>query len=193
MIYNYNPLEALYYTFIAIIFGCLFGFAFVSDAQAATLSEQAEVLSQAKQLCNVYLVKCDTRILDTELLQAYTDGKNTITISTAMGNYLTKDELRSVLFHEVGHAAMRHMYRQRMLLEQSRTSFNLDEWIAMRHRHELEADKFASYNLKFLGFPNRLEEALRKIIRDDMLDSSTKTHPATTERIKIIRQIKGIN
>ena len=95
MIYNYNPFDCIHISLVTIIIGCLFGFACVSGVEAATIEEQKEVLSQAKQLCNVYLVKCDTRVLDTELLQAYTDGKNTITISTAMGNYLTKDELRS--------------------------------------------------------------------------------------------------
>lgn len=193
MIYNYNPLEAIYITLVTIIVGFLFGFACVSSVEAATVEEQQTILNEGKQLCNIYLVKCKASVVDVDGVGAFTTSKNEIFITKGLANIMSEDEFRAVVFHEVGHAVLRHSQRQATLIANASVNgrLNRKDWIEMRHRHELEADRFASYTLKVLNKPNNLDTALIKLMGTQNLDLKSDTHPTLRIRLIEIGKVKG--
>lgn len=161
----------------------------ILTVNGATLQEQEEVLLEGRMLCTIFGVRCTTVIDPSTKVFANTDGTNKITISSELGNILTKDELRGVVYHEVGHASLKHIKKLWFFL--TTQPFDEQELRELRHKHELEADRFASYVLLVTNQPNELVSALKKIVAPEHLDKETKTHPATTERIRRIEAIKG--
>lgn len=161
----------------------------ILTVNSATLQEQEDVLLEGRMLCTIFGVRCTTVIDPSTRLFANTDGTNKITISSELGNVLTKDELRAVVYHEVGHASLKHIKKLWFFLTTQR--FDEQELKALRHKHELEADRFASYVLLVTNQPNELVSALKKIVAPEYLDKETRTHPVTTERIRRIEAIKG--
>lgn len=193
MIYNYNPLKTLFTNIVTLIVSCLIGFSMISSAQAATLEQQQQILNEGKQLCSIYLVKCEASVVDVEGAGAFTTAKNQIFITKGLANIMNEDEFRAVVFHEVGHAVLRHSQRQASLIARASVAgkLNRKDWIAMRHSHELEADRFASYTLKVLNKPNNLDTALTKLMGTQNLDLKSDTHPTLRTRLIEIGKIKG--
>lgn len=63
--------------------------------------------------------------------------------------------------------------------------------IRIRHIQELEADKYASFYMKRDNVKNYLPEALLMIIKPKYLNYSTPTHPATSLRVKRLKEYRG--
>ena len=56
-------------------------------------------------------------------------------------------------------------------------------------KHEYEADRFASYTLKFTRRPNCLPEALFKIVPPEYWNVEFPTHPSVIDRVHKIKII----
>ena len=59
----------------------------------------------------------------------------------------------------------------------------------LRRTHEYEADRFASYTLKFTRRPNCLPEALFKIVPPEYWNVEFPTHPSVIDRVHKIKII----
>lgn len=159
----------------------------------ATLKDLDNIVNLARPVCNEHKVICTFRVIDFPRPLAYTKYNN-ITLSSKTVEILTEDELRSVVFHEVAHAVLRHsnlgqqyilsIYNQgRQLTEQ--------EIKAYRHKVELEADRYSTILLYQYGYTSKLPEALSKL-SNKKYSEETLTHPSDRDRINSIRNLQGI-
>lgn len=73
----------------------------------ATLKDLEGIVNLARPVCNEHKVICTFRVIEFPKPLAYTRYNN-ITLSNKTVEILTEDELRSVVFHEVAHAVLRH-------------------------------------------------------------------------------------
>lgn len=161
---------------------------------ATNMPNQKEiVLSEAQGLCRTFLTQCETQVIESDKPFAQTVAGRYIQISSKMGEILTLDEYRSVVYHEVGHVVLRHSQRQANWLISSANSgtFSKEAWIEMRHTHEYEADRFTSYTLLVINKTNKLDSALMKVVPSSLWNITTETHPSINNRIKRINDVKN--
>lgn len=156
---------------------------------AVTIDDQLKILNETTQLCSKFYVKCEAQLLDLDIPHARSVAGKTIQVTTGMGELLNKDEYRSVVYHELGHVALRHSMRQAIYVTNSMRNGTFDKvyWSKMRHKHELEADKFAVLLAQFLKHNNSLDTALEKLVPVQDRNKESLYHPSTTLRILLIR------
>lgn len=159
----------------------------------ATLKDLDNIVNLAKPVCNEHKVICTFRVIDFPRPLAYTRYNN-ITLSNKTVEILTEDELRSVVFHEVAHAVLRHSnLGQQYILSiynQGRQPTQ-DEIKAYRHKVEIEADRYSTILLYQYGYTTRLPEALIKLSNKEYSEESL-THPSDRDRINNIRNLQRI-
>ncbi|HHP7230859.1 MAG TPA: M48 family metallopeptidase [Xenococcaceae cyanobacterium] len=114
-------------------------------------------------------------------------------------------ELASVIGHEIGHIVGRHaieQMRQRAIAQGVLSAAGLDRSQAVQigvdlavsrpnsREDELEADRFGLANLKKAGYaPSAMVSFMEKLLQQGgSVPTFLSTHPATSERIKILQQ-----
>lgn len=136
--------------------------------------------TRCKELqCEVFISEKSHRI-------AYTTMSNDIIITKGMLNYLSDNEIRSVLYHELAHVKLQH---SKKLLEEvyKRYPHNTSKDLkTFRHIQEYSADITASQMLKEDNKPNKLSQALIKILKLKQSDINSDTHPPIKQRIYVI-------
>lgn len=162
-------------------------------SQGATVAEKYTATTDGLRVCKQYNPGCSIKTDNRDdLIGAFTKY-NTITIHRGLANLMTEDELRSVIYHEVAHAILRHSERGVVLIQQ----YNLNQvtFKPIRLMFEEDADKLACYLLYLDNQVNALDSALYKIHTvngTNTLNEDYKTHPVAANRIKMIQIYKGV-
>lgn len=179
-------IKLVLFIIIIILMACLV-------ARGATDKERDKVFKEIELLCKIYNKTCTLQIIDDNHLIARTHAFGNIEVSTSIIRALDKDQLRSVLLHEVGHRVLEHVEKTSQYLYFCQRSNNCDNnYIAeMRRRNEYEADKFATLVVKFTKHKEALSEALLIITPVDDVYKTFPTHPSTADRIYQIDRIMG--
>lgn len=154
-------------------------------ANSATIQEQKDVYKELQAVCNQYNKPCHI-IYNNDLprLTAFTTIKGDIILTKLTRAYLTKGQLKAVGLHEIGHHVLQHYQRQaREVLANGYSNKK-----QIRHKHEIEADLYATRYTLVNNEPNYLPSALSVMTLPQYRNVSTPTHPATTVRIKIINK-----
>lgn len=131
----------------------------------ATLKDLDNIVNLARPVCNEHKVICTFKVIDFPRPLAYTRYNN-ITLSNKTVEILTEDELRSVVFHEVAHAVLRHsnLGQQYILsIYNKGRQPTQDELKAYTHKAEMDADSYSALLLFQYGYANKLPEALLKL------------------------------
>lgn len=163
----------------------------------ATMADMQKINKEVQTTCSKNHTQCNIRLVNSDGIIASTN-EHCITISTATIKYFTKEQLRSVVYHEMAHKILRHSYQIGMKREQiwdrlgRDMSYNEEQKI--RHRVELEADSYASFLLWVNNKPNQLDKALIKLNRraGNPADMDSLTHPSLNKRLGNIRYLKTI-
>lgn len=160
----------------------------------ATLKDLDSIVNLAKPVCNEHKVICTFKVIDFPRPLAYTQYNN-ITLSTKTVEILTAEELRSVVFHEVAHAVLRHsnlgqQYIVNIYSNKGRQPTE-QEIKAYRHKVELEADRYSTILLYQYGYTTKLPEALAKLSTKKYSEESI-SHPSDRDRINNIRNLQRI-
>lgn len=159
----------------------------------ATLKDLDNIVNLARPVCNEHKVICTFKVIEFPRPLAYTKYNN-ITLSNKTVEILTEDELRSVVFHEVAHAVLRHsnLGQQYILsIYNKGRQPTQDELKAYRHKVELEADRYSTILLYQYGYISKLPEALIKLSNKEYSKESL-THPSDRDRINNIRNLQRI-
>lgn len=159
----------------------------------ATLKDLDNIVNLARPVCNEHKVICTFKVIDFPRPLAYTEYNN-ITLSSKTVETLTEDELRSVVFHEVAHAVLRHsnLGQQYILsIYNKGRQPTQDELKAYRHKAEMDADSYSALLLFQYGYANKLPEALLKLSNKKYSEESL-THPSDRDRINNIRNLQRI-
>lgn len=165
-----------------ILYLCLL-FLSCTIAGATTIQEDIKIRKTVENICKLNNNPCQVEFIPDKKIQAYTTTKGQIVISKGIRNILDYNQLLSVCMHEVGHHLLKHYDRQNEFLKQDRTQ---SEIIAIRHKHEIEADLFSvSYSL-YNNQPSYLPSALRTITSPNKLNTTTPTHPSYNTRTRVI-------
>lgn len=155
------------------------------SCKAITLDEQIKIKQEAETLCTNFKDVCSVKFPMSHIPQGYTTYQGDIILTTGLINYLSYDEVRAVVLHEVGHRVLKHYQKQDKFLQ--KWNLSQKELQIFRHSNEFEADLFATKYYKLLSQKNYLPQALTKLTAPDKMDLSTTTHPSTNSRIERIK------
>lgn len=160
----------------------------------ATLKDLDNIVNLARPVCNEHKVICTFKVIDFPRPLAYTRYNN-ITLSNKTVEILTEDELRSVVFHEVAHAVLRHsnlgqQYIASMCSKKGGQPTE-QEIKSYKHKVELEADSYSTILLYQYGYTTKLPEALAKLSTKEYSEESI-SHPSDRDRINNIRNLQRI-
>lgn len=160
----------------------------------ATLKDLDNIVNLARSVCNEHKVICTFRVIDFPRPLAYTRYNN-ITLSNKTVEILTEDELRSVVFHEVAHAVLRHsnlgqQYITSIYSKKGRQPTE-QEIKSYKYKVELEADRYSTILLYQYGYTTKLPEALAKLSTKKYSEESI-SHPSDRDRINNIRNLQRI-
>lgn len=160
----------------------------------ATLKDLDNIVNLASPVCIEHKVICTFRLIEFPRPLAYTRYNN-ITLSSKTVEILTEDELRSVVFHEVAHAVLRHsnlgqQYITSIYSTKGRQPTE-QEIKTYRHKVELEADRYSTILLYQYGYTTKLPEALAKLSTKKYSEESI-SHPSDRDRINNIRNLQRI-
>lgn len=154
--------------------------------KGATIEEQSQIINEVVSLCNYYNTSCSVEVVNDFRYKAYTKY-NDITYSNSLGDLLTKDELRCILFHELGHVLNHHSAQGVLIAKQY---INMNKVITpletkqIRHRFEYEADATMVKMLVENNKPNKFKEALNKVTKGSDIYQESISHPSTYNRIQ---------
>lgn len=164
-----------------------------SPMYGATRIEVEQIFEEAKPICLAAMMRCNFRTLEFAAPAAYTQYNN-ITVTSGIYSILNKDEVRAIVFHEVGHAVLRHSDKaQSFYNEFTRTnkrpptSKDISEF---RHNGENQADAMAVLMLYAGRYPVTLDSALEKIVQKYNNGDVSDSHPSSVYRIQHIKNIK---
>lgn len=161
----------------------------------AAITDMQEINNEVQTTCSINHTQCDIRLVNSDSIIASTN-EHYIIISSGAIKYFTKEQLRSVVYHEMAHKILRHSYQIRMKRDQiwDRLGRNMshNEEQKIRHRVELEADSYASFLLWINNKPNKLDNALWaiNILSKRPIDEDTLTHPSLHKRLTNIHKLK---
>lgn len=173
-----------------LIIEALLGIA-MTPAFGATVKERDKVFKEATNLCKIYLKQCSIHYVNYDGMAAQTKYNGNIYISSGFVDKLTEAQLRSVLYHEVGHVVLEHIEKSAQY-QYTCNYYNTcnQEAVSNIHRkYEYEADRFAVLVTKFTGKPEGLEGALKIITPPSDMNTTQTTHPSTSDRIREIRRL----
>ena len=161
----------------------------------ATMADMREINKEIQITCSRNHTQCNIRLVNNNSIIASTNESH-ITISTATIKFFTKEQLRSVVYHEMAHKILRHSYQIGMKRDQIwdrlKREMSYNEEQRIRHRVELEADSYASLLLWLNKKPNKLDDALWAInkLSKRPVDEDTLTHPSLHKRLTNIHRLK---
>ena len=175
---------------LILLFSFMISFGIVLSTFASEADNKPRTIIDTNNICIRYNTVCLFRVIPSDKLNAYTNG-TTIFIFTSLINNLDKDELRSVLFHELSHILLDH-HNRIISVHTSGEAISKFEYRLFRQGCETEADMLATHLLLNNGYPSKLDEALIKITPVGKLNRSSITHPSTISRVENIRKIEVI-
>lgn len=157
-----------------------------NPAYGLTEKEQTSIKNKLENTCDFYNTFCNVYFGNTKLVQAFTTVQGNIVISTGLANKLTYNEVLAVGYHEVGHRVLRHHVKYFKYIYMNYPT-TLKQRQKIRHKHEIEADLFATMMSKKDNTKNYLPSALKKISIPQKRNVVSSTHPSINQRIKIMK------
>ena len=154
--------------------------------------EQFDLIGEIKNTCVEFGTTCNVKVTNnTQQLKAYSDNDRNIKISRSMFNQLSKDEVRSVAYHEVAHLVLKHPQTWSAYVNTPvmRNTVFVQE---LRHMQEYQADAYASWMLYVNQKPNELDTVLLNLVPLNRRNIQTTTHPSINNRVKHIQKYKRI-
>lgn len=160
---------------------------------AATVREYTKVFKEATTICSIYKHTCTVTVVQHDKMFAQTRYMGDIQVSSKLLEVMNERQIRGVLYHEVGHVVFEHIEKTAQYLYESKTRGDYDEnyYQEFRRQNEYQADRFATYLIKFTKQKEGLSEALLILTPPEELNKVHKSHPSTNDRIKQIEQILG--
>lgn len=158
----------------------------------AVNSLQVEKLfNEGKTLCDLYQKQCNFTIVNYEGMVAQTRYQGEISLSTGIIKAMTEEQLRGVLFHEVGHVVLRHIEIKgdHYYTCMKNHDCNQEYINNMRREHEYQADRFSTYVCKYGNKRCDLIGALMVLTPPKDMDKTHDSHPSTRDRINAIWRI----
>ncbi len=146
------------------------------------------------------------QVVDDKSVNAFATMGGYVYINTGLMKRAENEaELASVIGHEIGHIAGRHaieQMRERAIAQGVLSAAGLDSSEAVQigvelalsrpnsRDDELEADRFGLDNIKKSGYaPSAMVSFMRKLLqRGNSTPTFLSTHPATSERIKLLQR-----
>lgn len=166
----------------------------VSPSLSATTQEVEELFIEGKSICSDFEERCEFKTIELNTPLAYTQYRK-ITIASGIYKHLTKDEVRAILYHELGHALDKHSeqglaYYNNFYMNNGRYP-NAEEMKSFRYEYENKADAIAMYMLLVYKKPFTLDRALIKL--EEIYDNgeSSNTHPSNQLRINNIKMLEN--
>lgn len=161
----------------------LFIIAMFTPAQAMTNLERGLIVQFGINKCNSIQMKCQFKVIEDKIPQAFTTINNEIVITTSILDILTFNQMKSVILHEYGHFVYQHPKAMKKYFKT--WEFDYDALKNVRHKQEIEADLYATHEAISNGFINHLPYALLKLHRYNpkKLSVEAVTHPSVLERI----------
>lgn len=164
-----------------------------SPVYGTTIEDAKQIFKEAQSNCLLHKTICTFKVIQFERPIAYTTYAN-ITVSSKMIELLTEDELRGVVFHEVAHAVLQHSRQGQLYIENYYIKYKqpvpLETAIKFRYLKEIEADSYASVLLYLNNQPNKIGDALNKIVPEEYHKENMPTHPSNYNRIQNINKYK---
>lgn len=167
----------------------MIGLLLTLPAYGATLQEFSEISNEVLTICTNKGHQCGVRLIQDLSPKAYTYYRD-MTFSTGLVMYLSTDELRGVMYHELAHSVNKHSERGQELLDTLYAQgIQPTQSMARNYRHsiEYEADREATRMLKQNGKVNKLPEALIRLSSEKGYTLTTDTHPAPQTRVRILK------
>lgn len=158
--------------------------------QSLTLTDKIRLTHELSNECLKYNTPCVVKIVNRPELNAYTTREGEIHITKAMLEQLSYEQVKAVGLHEVGHHVLKHYERSDNYFNRAIAQpvlFKPENITKMRHKHEHEADIFATKHYIDKGEFNPLPSVLIYVRPSDSHNITTDTHPSTTKRIEIMR------
>lgn len=152
------------------------------EAKVST-TDKLRIQKELTGVCYHFNKPCFVLMTNSNKVEAYTTYKGVIVLSKGIRDRLTANELKAVGLHEVGHHVLGHYKRQDIFLSKPHTNFDL---VKLRHRHEIEADLFATTYSIYYNEPNYLPQALRTITAPQHFNTTTATHPSYNTRTQVM-------
>lgn len=161
-----------------------------TKALSITIDEAKPIFDEITVLCRIFGTHCTVEDVVSNNTFAQTQFNGRIIISSGLLEKLNENQTKSVLYHEAGHAILKHVERTyKYFKECMPDSCNDMLFTSMRRQFELQADRFAAYVLKFTNQHEGLSEALLIITPTDQINVTHPSHPSTIERIECIRRV----
>ena len=159
------------------------------SAVAITNDEAKSLYKETKMLCLLYGKQCTVVQVKDGGMFAETNANNTIRISTGLLYRMNIPQVRSVLFHEVGHVVFNHVTRTLDYFDKCGRDCNLTIISEMRKDYELQADRFSTYVCKYAKLPQDLPGALLILTPKEDINKEQPTHPSTARRIEQVWRV----
>ena len=159
----------------------------------ANNTNKAKVYKEVTNLCKSFGKSCTISERYDDSLGAFTGPQGKIIVTTGLLDAMNENQLRAVMYHEVGHVVFQHPEKLSIYLHycNHNGTCNKDYIEATRRKDELQADRFAVYVMLFTGKPESLRSALRVLTPPEDYYTTQPTHPSTADRIKQIDRIMG--
>lgn len=159
-------------------------------ALSINIDEARPIFGEITLLCSMFGTHCTvTDVVDNHMF-AQTQFNGRIIISSGLLAKLNTNQTRAVLYHEAGHAVLKHVERTYRYHQDCMPDKCNQEFIdGVRRQHEIHADRFATLVLKHTHQHEGLSEALLIITPTDQINVTHPSHPSTIERIERIRRV----
>lgn len=140
------------------------------------------------EICRDYDIECKIIYTKKGSPNAYVIGSNpTFYVTGNLQEQLSKEELKVILLHELGHLVLKH--HERYLEEVDTIGMNKQSYCSIKRQFEYEADIFSTYISTKYNFGVTLADVFQEFIdKGKIKDTDSCTHPAPSKRIEYIRQ-----
>ena len=158
---------------------------------AANSLQVEKLFNEGKALCSLYQKQCNFTVVNYEGMVAQTRYRGEISLSTGIIKAMNEEQLRGVLFHEVGHVVFRHIEIKGDHYYTCIKNHDCNqEYINnMKREHEYQADRFSNYVCKYSNMRCDLIGALLTLTPPKDLNKTHDSHPSTIDRINAIYRI----
>ena len=152
-------------TILEIITGCFVGLVIIWFL--STDSKQKPI----EQICIDIGIHCQVVYLKDGVPNAFVyEDKPVIHVIGDLQNKISKDELQSILFHELGHLVLQHDKRFKEENEFQKKTFGYEmnpaQACSLRRQMEYEADRFSVLTAIKYGYPVLLDDFFEKHLKN---------------------------
>lgn len=162
------------------------------EGESATIQERQALYKEGTMLCMEHSTSCTIKEFNSPHGNAMTQYNN-IWVSTQMAERLPVNEIRAIMYHEIGHVVLKHSNSGLAFMDRYYKMGRyptVEEVRKFRHKNEFEADNFASIALRVHNYHNDFDKALMHITTPGEYEYSSNSHPSPKIRIKRIKQLK---